>query len=389
MTGAAAPREEAADALTRWIFTETLPFWASHGVDRDGGGFHERLDARRRPVVRDGKRTMVQARQVSVFAQAALLGRLDAGADLARRGFDFLLRHCRHPEGGWRFRVARDGAPLDDTRDLYAQAFALYALAWVYRLASDAGIRALAEDTMAFLDAGMAHPAGGYRESLDPAGCPSAGIRRQNPHMHLFEALLEWHDATGDPLWLERAKPLVELMAGRFCTGGALREFFAEHLSPARGEEGRIAEPGHHYEWVWLLARYAGLADDVRHDALAAHLYEFAETYGVDAATGGVIDAVDAGGAPLRRSRRLWPQTEAIKAHAARLAATGSAAARDRLDRQIRSLLRQHIEGAPEGGWREHVGEDGAPLVDGFPASSLYHLTLAAAEADRIRQRRV
>ncbi|MGH6620273.1 MAG: AGE family epimerase/isomerase, partial [Alphaproteobacteria bacterium] len=62
-----------ADALLDRLFGETLPYWGRHGFDSDCGGFHERLDGERRPVTSDGKRAMVQARQIYVFAQAALL----------------------------------------------------------------------------------------------------------------------------------------------------------------------------------------------------------------------------------------------------------------------------------------------------------------------------
>jgi mannose/cellobiose epimerase-like protein (N-acyl-D-glucosamine 2-epimerase family) len=328
-----------------------------------------------------------QARQIFVFAQAALLGRLVEGDGLARAGFDFLVAHCRHPEGGWRFRVARDGAPLDDTRDLYAQAFVLYALAWMHRLAPDSAARTLAEETAAYLDDAMAHSAGGYREGIDAAGRPVAGPRRQNPHMHLFEALLEWHAASGDPIWIERAKPLAALMASRFCVGGTLREYFSDDLSPAPGEQGRLVEPGHHYEWTWLLRRYQNLSGDVRYAEHAANLYAFAQAYGIDPKTDGAVDAVDSEGKAVQRSRRFWPQTEAIKAHAARLDATGDPQIRSRIDRQVNAFLREHIQGAPKGGWREHIGEDDALLVAEFPASSLYHVTLAVAELDRRRQR--
>jgi mannose/cellobiose epimerase-like protein (N-acyl-D-glucosamine 2-epimerase family) len=375
-----------ADALENWLFAEALPYWAGHGYDRDCGGFHERLDDDRRPVVSDGKRAMVQCRQIYAFAQAALLDRVRDAADLARAGHDFLVAHCRHPDGGWRFRVARDGRPMDDTRDLYTHAFVLFALAWRYRLDRTEAARALADETMRFLDRSMAHPAGGYHEGIDPAGRPTAGPRRQNPHMHLFEALLEWHAATGDMAWLRRATPVVELLAARFCVEGTLREYFTGDLSPAPGDEGRLVEPGHHYEWSWLLHRYQQCSGDARHAALAGTLYDFAETHGIDSANSGVIDAVDCAGKPMRRSRRCWPQTEAVKAHIARFEATGDPAIKIRIQNQADSFFRSHIAGAPTGAWREHLGEDGKPLVSALPASSLYHITLAAAELGRLRR---
>ena len=51
-------------------------------------------------------------------------------------------------------------------------------------------------------------------------------------------------------------------------TTGALREFFAADWSPAPGIDGRIAEPGHHYEWAFLLARWAALTGRERPQAV-------------------------------------------------------------------------------------------------------------------------
>jgi mannose/cellobiose epimerase-like protein (N-acyl-D-glucosamine 2-epimerase family) len=387
MTAARSGAADLAGKLETWLFEKTLPWWAAHGADPDAGGFHERLDAKCEPVTEGGKRAMVQARQTAVFAQAFLLNRLPAGKALAHAGRDFLCAHCRHPDGGWRFRVGRDGAPMDDTRDLYAQAFVLYALAWLHRLDSDGDgtPRTQADATMAFLDRHMAHPKGGFHEALDDGGRPVDGPRRQNPHMHLFEALLEWYAATKDTTWRDRAAALAALFTDRFRVDGTLREYFDDALAPLPGDRGRIVEPGHHYEWTWLLHRYRALGgDDLTN--MAAGLYEFAERHGVDAASGGIIDTVAPDGTATQPRRRLWPQTEALKAHAARFEATGDPAFADRLDRQIDALMRAHVDGAAEGAWREHLDADGALLVPDLPASSLYHVTLAAAEVARCRR---
>ncbi len=37
---------------------------------------------------------------------------------------------------------------------------------------------------------------------------------------------------------------------------GGLREFFKADWTPYDGEKGRIMEPGHQFEWAWLLARW-------------------------------------------------------------------------------------------------------------------------------------
>ncbi|MHA4875565.1 AGE family epimerase/isomerase, partial [Enterococcus faecium] len=71
-------------------------------------------------------------------------------------------------------------------------------------------------------------------------------------------------------------------------------------------------EPGHQFEWAWLLHQAGRLVGaDVA--APARRLYDFATRHGALP----VIDAVGEDGAARQASTRLWPQTEAIKAHLA------------------------------------------------------------------------
>lgn len=367
-------------ALRRRIFRDTLPVWLERGTD-PSRGFHERLDLSLRPVTAQGKRTLAQARQVYVYSHAAMLGAVEGAEAAATAGLDFLLAFCRHPDGGWRHRVAADGTPLDDSRNLYDQAFAIFAMAWHHRACRDPRALPAAEATLAFLDATLRHPSGGYREGLDAAGAPQTGLRRQNPHMHLLEAILALYESTGDARYRDRAAALVELLRRRFMVEGSLREYFIDDLAPAAGDAGRQVEPGHHFEWVWLLHDYVRLTADATALAPAAALYRFALAHGVDAASGGAVDLVDAGGRILRDSRRIWPQTEAVKAHAA-MALAGDPAAPARLVAQAAALLRDHF-GTPAGTWHEHLQRDGTPFVPYLPATSLYHLTLAAVEASQ------
>jgi hypothetical protein len=117
--------------------------------------------------------------------------------------------------------------------------------------------------------------------------------RRQNPHMHLLEALLAAHDAFGDGVFFARAEELVLIFLSRFFQAGegALPEYFDAALAPQR-EAGRfLVEPGHHYEWIWLLDRYAqraaAMGRPVRPDLrrVSDALFEFADRFAVDSVT--------------------------------------------------------------------------------------------------------
>jgi mannose/cellobiose epimerase-like protein (N-acyl-D-glucosamine 2-epimerase family) len=90
---------------------------------------------------------------------------------------------------------------------------------------------------------------------------------------------------------------------------GALREFFAADWSPAPGVEGRICEPGHHYEWAFLLDYWARLTSRNRPE-VAERLIAFADSRGLDACRGVAVNAVLADGSIHDPVARLWAQAE-------------------------------------------------------------------------------
>ena len=119
------------------------------------------------------------------------------------------------------------------------------------------------------LEQSYPHPLGGFVE--DRAGAPP---QRSNSHMHLLEAALAWTAIDDDPAWRRLADRIAALCLQKFVdpASGALREFFVADWSPAPGVEGRICEPGHHYEWAFLLDRWARLTGRSKPEAVARHL---------------------------------------------------------------------------------------------------------------------
>jgi len=71
-------------------------------------------------------------------------------------------------------------------------------------------------------------------------------------------------------------------------------------------------EPGHQFEWAWILARAQALFGWPLGEDIGA-LVGFAEENGVDPATGVTFNSVRDDGAPLDRGSRTWPNTERIK----------------------------------------------------------------------------
>jgi len=160
---------------------------------------------------------------------------------------------------------------------------------------------------------------------------------------------------------------------------GTLGEFFAEDWTPAVGDAGTHVEPGHHLEWAWLLDQYERLTGGEA-GAEINRLYAFAVRHGVDPATGLVWDAVGRDGAPRLRGFRLWPQTEALKAHAAMARRGGGSLAR--VAPTVRGIGTHFLQGSIPGAWTDQLDETGTPVSRLIPTSSLYHVFMAYAELD-------
>jgi mannose-6-phosphate isomerase len=248
------------------------------------------------------------------------------------------------------------------------------ALAEVYRLDRDAGVRAEIDELMQFIDTTLRASDGGYLE-----GAPASLPRRQNPQMHLFEAFIAAFDATHDQAFQARAGDLFGLFIASLYDAqkGVLGEYFEQDWSRI---EPVSVEPGHQAEWVWLLKGFERITGcpTAKHRAL---LLESALRY--RDASGCLVDEGDADGNILKLSRRLWPQTEIAKAWLAQ-AESGVEGAADEARTALVRLQQHYLTHPVKGGWYDQFDADGRSLVDTIPASSFYHILCAVAEAERV-----
>ena len=367
---------QAAERCHRWLVEDGLPLWSTAGRELDGA-FHERLLFDGRPDFLSDRRMRVQARQLYVYSEAAARGWLAEAPAVADAGFAALVRDCWARDGrpGFLHTLTPDKTPLDLKRDTYDHAFGLFALAWYYKASGEPRALSLAHEILDLLERDLADRAGGFVENMPRPVLP----RRSDPHMHLLEACLEWHEATGEERFLGVATRMVGLFKSRFFDRdtGALREFLAADLSPEHGPPGQVVVPGHHFEWCWLLAwakaRGAGDAG-----AEADALYDYAVRYGLDS-DGLAIDECDPRGRQVRASRRLWPQTELIKGHLTQAQAGVPGAAEAAAEVALK-VLDSYLATAIPGLWMDQFDAEGRGMTEAAPASSLYHLVVAFRE---------
>lgn len=361
---------QAAAGFGVWLRTAALPLWATVGVDPSSGGFREALSWTGVPDD-PWRRTRVQARQSFVFASAAAGGLDGPWLAAAEAGFDFLRRGAQRPDGLFASKLDLVGRPIAPAAGVYDHAFVLLALA-ALRQATASGEPE--REALALLErlGSLRHDRGGFRE---PDGQPF----QANAHMHLFEAALEWSVAGEDPIWSALADEMADLAMNRLIdpATGVLREFFTADWVALAGETGLI-EPGHQFEWAWLLERWGSMRSDEAARQAARRLFAVGRR-GFDPARGVAVNALWDDLSVRDPAARLWPQTEHLKA-ALILGETACAL-------EAANSLAVYLDTPARGVWRERMRPNGGFVEEPAPATSLYHLYLAVRELTRAVRR--
>lgn len=362
--------------IKSWVFDVAMPYWAKNGIDYQQGGVFEALNYHGEPAELDSKRLRVLARQIYSFAQAKHYGWTGDADKILKHCFDTLIKTGWQDEGGWIHRFNNDGSVQDDQRDTYDQAFVLLACASLYRTMGWEDAKHWADKTQTYMDTHLADTKnGGYFEGSKPVE-----YRRANPHMHYMEAMLEWFEVTQDQSYLDRAAEIIDLFKTKFFDheNWRLHEFFTLDWTPLPNDQNRV-EPGHHYEWAWLLLKYCKLSGDTSVKDYARKLYATALSFGHIKHTDAAADSMDFDGSNLSDSARLWPQTEALKAAIA-LREHGMPGDENLINRMLDQIYNRYLSTPQAGAWFDKTNSIGAVTSQDVQASILYHILVAFIE---------
>jgi mannose/cellobiose epimerase-like protein (N-acyl-D-glucosamine 2-epimerase family) len=366
-------------AARDWLFDDALPLWFTAGRHPEHGGFVDLLDDAGQPI-RGPRRSFVQARMAYTAVEAGRLGWNGPWREHAEAGLALLRGPCRHPDGGVVHRLTDDACVDRADRDLYDQAFTAFALAECAGPLGRPELLAEARSLLEWLESAWSRPPSGLWEGELLPQPP----RRQNPYMHLLEATVAIARASGGAAqdiaranrWAAFARDtLFDLEAG------ALPEYFAMDWSPAPGEDGLITEPGHQFEWAWLLCRLKDAGGD-DHTDLAQCIWRHGLAHGICARRGVAVDSVLIDGTMHSAKARLWPQTERLKAAVA-MHELGEAEGTAEIPRAYAGLARYFAK-PPRGSLYDRLLPDGSFVEEPARSSSLYHIICAMAELRRL-----
>ena len=184
--------------------------------------------------------------------------------------------------------------------------------------------------------------------------------------------MLAWAQVGQDAGWLRMAAGIAETALTRMIdpATGTLCELYDDDWTPLPGAD---VEPGHQFEWGWLLIKYARLADRSSAAEAGLRMIGAAKAHGVDG-RGVAFNALDQGLEPRDLTARLWPQTERLKA---------AVAARDWEAAALAGQgLWKYFATPTPGLWFDRMNPDGSFIDEPAPASSFYHIVCAILDLD-------
>ncbi|MFW6352789.1 MAG: AGE family epimerase/isomerase [Verrucomicrobiota bacterium] len=314
-----------ADRIEADLRGNLLPFWIEHVVNREKGSFHGELsnDLRVSPDVERG--ALLSTRILWTYAEAFTVYPEEEYKKMADYAFADLVRlYADRVHGGFIWSVDAAGQPLKTRKQVYGQAFAIYALATYHRATGHPEALELAKATFRLLELEARDPRhGGYREAFARDWSPIEDMRlspidlnapkSQNTHLHLMEAftalLRVWPDAEVKAAQAE----LLEVMLTRILddSGRHLGLFFTDDWQ--RWND--TVSYGHDIEAAWLLHEAATVLGEPA-------IHERIRQVTVNIAAETLRLAIDDDGALLyegnprdgvtKDHKEWWPQAEAL-----------------------------------------------------------------------------
>lgn len=313
------------ECMQRELTENILPFWPKYSIDRENGGFYGALTNDLR-ILNDVERSLVQcARMLWTYSAAYRKYQSPTYLDMALHAYSYLTTKFLDPlYGGMYWQVDTSGNPINDRKQTYGQAFAIYGLTEFFLAAGDLAAIDLARRLFDLIELHAFDPVhGGYIEGCarnweqledmrlsdkEPYNCPKS----MNTMLHVIEGYTNLLRAWPNPRLLEQQTNLVRVFLDKIVDPQthATRLFFEQDW---RALSDHISY-GHDIETSWLLVEAAEVLNNY---ALVAETKQVAVRMAEAVYQRGLDDdgAVLHEGTPreiLEAEKHWWCQAEGI-----------------------------------------------------------------------------
>ncbi|MDT0645093.1 AGE family epimerase/isomerase [Zunongwangia sp. F260] len=302
-----------------------LDYWKTFSKDNEYGGFVGRRDHFNTLVPEANKGIILNTRLLWTFSATGNFRQDKSTVEIATRAYDYLKEFFQdRKNGGVFWELDYLGNPVNTRKQIYAQAFAVYALSEYYKLTQKEEAKNWAVSLFELIEKhGRDRENNGYLEAFQQDWSPIEDMRlsekedhsakTMNTHLHILEAYTTLYQITKK----EKVKEALQNLSILF-----LEKFYAEEIQHFHlffdvnwNRTNNIVSYGHDIEAVWLIIEAIKTLQD-------PDLLEKANTVAVAVAEtflkegyvkgSGVVNEKNLESGKLDADRHWWPQVEAM-----------------------------------------------------------------------------
>jgi mannobiose 2-epimerase len=360
---------ELSSETTENVKENMLPFWDTYARDPNGGFFGTLLNDGT-PVTDDPKGGVLNARILWTFSRAFQEFGNERYKQMADSAQYYFLRYFIDPVyGGTYWSVKADGEPLDQEKQTYGIAFAIYGLAEHYRATGNETSLNQAIELYRTLERYAYDPVnGGYIESFTRDwqkpkryGYDGKGIavKTMNTHLHVLEAYTLLYKVWSDPGLKQQLRGLADIFMYKIIDTKTWHQQLFLTTDWVNTEQ--IDSYGHDMELSWLFLEAAEALQDEplikQARTIALHLVDIQMKEGWNQ-DGSLLYERENG--EVKGGLDWWPQAESVVAFFNAWQISGDPMY---LDAAIKTWdwIKSNLVDNTYGEWYGGLGPDGKP----------------------------
>ncbi len=300
-----------------------LAYWTNNTQDLQHGGFYGRIDSENQKVTDASKGIILNTRILWSFSAASNYLQSNEHGAICDRAYRYIKDYFVDAEqGGVFWEVDYLGGPLNKRKQVYAQAFAMYAFSEYYEFSKKTEAQDLAVDLFRLIEKySYDKRKDGYLEALSEDWGRLDDMRlsekdmntskTMNTHLHILEAYTRLLQVCDGEKVRKTLKSLVELFNEKFLSDAYnYHLFFDDDWSL----QSQVVSFGHDIEAAWLVLEAAkAVGDEGLIEKCSDNAIKIADAFLKDGLNGGaVLNEKDLKTGEADTDRHWWPQVEAM-----------------------------------------------------------------------------